>query len=355
MMDLKVIFSERFKSARLMKGFSLQDLADAIDNKLSRQALHRYEKGEVIPDSEKINLLSQALGVTSDFFFRSTKVELGDIEYRKLSKMPQKEASIIKEKNKEYLSRYLELEEILGLNNTFINHLEDFEIISNYEQVNQAANILREKWELGKGPIFNIVELLEDKNIKVIALKVNDDFDGLQTFVNGNIPVVAYNANKINKPDRIRFTLLHELAHLLLKFGDITDRQKETLCHQFAGAMLLHEETIKSELGNHRNKLSINELGNIKKQYGISMQAIIMRAKDCSIINEHYTKQFFFMIKQMNWKIEEPVEYNGIEESNRFQQLLFRALIEEQISMSKAASLNNQTLADFRKEHQMVF
>ncbi|GAB1416282.1 XRE family transcriptional regulator [Paludibacter sp.] len=353
-MEMKEIFSERFKSARLMKGFSLQDLADALDNRVSRQALHRYEKGEVIPDTEKINLLSKALNVNPDYFFRSTKVELGEVEFRKLSKMPQKEASIIKEITKEKLSRYLELEEILGLPNEFEDYLKDFGVITEYKQVNEAAELLREKWGLGYGPIFNIVELLEDKNIKVVDLRVNDDFDGLQTRVNGTIPVVAYNANKINKPDRIRFTLLHELAHLLLKFGDITERQKETLCHQFAGAMLLPEKTLRAELGDHRNKLSINELGNIKKQYGISMQAIVMRAKDCGIINEHYTKQFFFLIKQMNWKVDEPVEYNGAEESNRFEQLLFRALIEDQISMSKAASLKNQSLADFRKENQMA-
>ncbi|KAA3652402.1 MAG: ImmA/IrrE family metallo-endopeptidase [Bacteroidetes bacterium] len=352
---MKEVFAERFKSARLMKGFSLQDLADALENQLSRQALHRYEKGEVIPDAEKINLLSRALNVNPDYFFRSTKVELGEVEFRKLSKMPQKEATVIKEITKEKLSRYLELEEILGLPNEFEDYLKDFEIVTEYEQVNRAAELLREKWSLGSGPIFNIVELLEDKNIKVVDLRVNDDFDGLQTRVNGTIPVVAYNANKINKPDRIRFTLLHELAHLLLKFGNITERQKETLCHQFAGAMLLPEKTLKAELGEHRNKLSINELGNIKKQYGISMQAVVMRAKDCGIINEHYTKQFFFIIRQMNWKVDEPVEYNGAEESNRFEQLLFRALVEDQISMSKAASLNNQTLADFRKEHQMAF
>lgn len=354
-MDMKEIFSERFKSARLMKGFSLQDLADALDKKVSRQALHRYEKGEVIPDTEKINLLSKVLNVNPDYFFRTTKVELGEVEFRKLSKMPQKEASVIKEKTKEYLSRYLELEEILGLPNQFENHLKDFEVVTKYEQVNRVAELLREKWGLGKSPIFNIVELLEDKYIKVIKLDVDEDFDGLQTFVNRTIPVVAYNLKKADKPDRIRFTLLHELAHLLLKFGKITERQKETLCHQFAGAMLVPEETLKSELGNYRNKLSINELGNIKKQYGISMQAIVMRAKDCGIINEHYTKQFFFMIKQMNWRIDEPVEYQGVEESNRFEQLLFRALIEDQISMSKAASLNNQTLADFRKKHQLAF
>ena len=352
---MKEIFAERFKSARLMKGFSLQDLADALDNQLSRQALHRYEKGEVIPDSEKINLLSKALEVNPDYFFRSTKVELGEVAFRKLSKMPQKEAAVIKEITKEKLSRYLELEEILGLPNEFEDYLKDFEIVTEYEQVNRAAELLREKWSLGSGPIFNIVELLEDKNIKVVDLRVNDDFDGLQTRVNGTIPVVAYNANKINKPDRIRFTLLHELAHLLLKFGNITERQKETLCHQFAGAMLLPEKTLKAELGEHRNKLSINELGNIKKQYGISMQAVVMRAKDCGIINDHYTKQFFFLIRQLNWKVDEPVEYHGVEESNRFEQLLFRALIEDQISMSKAASLSNQSLAEFKKEHQPMF
>ncbi|MDY9919653.1 MAG: ImmA/IrrE family metallo-endopeptidase [Proteiniphilum sp.] len=196
---------------------------------------------------------------------------------------------------------------------------------------------------------------MEDKNIKVLKLDVAKDFDGLQTFVNGKIPVVAYNERKANKPDRIRFTLLHELAHLLLTFGDITEKQKEILCHQFAGAMLLPDEAIIAELGAHRNKLSTLELGNIKKQYGISMQAIVMRAKSCGIINEHYTKQFFFFINQMNWKVDEPVEYRGVEESNRFRQLLFRALIEEQISMSKAASLTNQSLAEFKKEHQPMF
>src|SRR5690554_3611439 len=180
---MKKIFAERLKSARLMKGFSLQDLANALSNQLSRQALHRYEKGEVMPDNDKINLLSKALDVNPDFFFRSTKVVLGEVEFRKLSKMPQKEAALIKEITKEKLSRYLELEEILGLPNEFENYLEDFGIVTEYKQVNEAAKLLRDKWNLGNGPIFNIVELLEDKKIKVVDLRVNDDFDGLQTYV----------------------------------------------------------------------------------------------------------------------------------------------------------------------------
>ncbi|NLY24343.1 MAG: ImmA/IrrE family metallo-endopeptidase [Bacteroidales bacterium] len=354
-MKINAIFAERFKSARLMNGFSLQNLADALDNQVSRQALHKYEKGEVIPDAEKINRLSIALNVNPDFFFRTTKIEFSDIEFRKLDKLPKKDAAIIQEKAKEYLSRYLELEEIIGLENKFEHPLEDYPVVTSYEQVNSAAEIIRKKWSLGKGPIYNIVELLEEKNIKIVKLDVSVTFDGLQAFANDNIPVVAYNVRMANKPDRIRFTLLHELAHLLLKFGDITNKQKETLCHQFSGAMLLPEEAIKAELGAHRNKISTFELANIKKQYGISMQAIVMRANECGIISDQYKNQFFFFMKQMNWRVDEPAEYQGAEESNRFEQLLFRALIEDQISMSKAASLLNRSLAEFKKEYQPIF
>jgi predicted HTH domain antitoxin len=84
------------------------------------------------------------------------------------------------------------------------------------------------------------------------------------------------------------------------------------------------------------------------------MQAVVMRAKACNIITDNYTRQFFFMMNQMNWKVDEPVQYEGKEESNRFDQLIYRALAEEQISMSKAASLKNQKLAEFRNEILMV-
>lgn len=57
----------------------------------------------------------------------------------------------------------------------------------------------------------------------------------------------------------------------------------------------------------------------------------------------------------MNWRVDEPIEYQGTEESNRFEQLLFRALIEDQITMPKAASLSNKSLADFKKDHQPLF
>lgn len=359
MSSTKNLFATRFKSARLLNGFSLQDLADELNiqgRSLTKQSLHRYEKGEVIPDSEITGWLSDALNVRPDFFTRTTHIEIGEVEYRKLKSLASKEDDRIIEQTREYLGRYLELEEILALPLIFKNPLQDFRVVREYKDVNDAAIQLRKKWNLGDDPIYNIVELLEDKHIKVVPLDAGMGFDGLQTTVNKTIPVVAYNSRKIVKPDRIRFTLLHELAHLLLNFDDeLTDKQKETLCHQFAGAMLLPEKAILQELGNHRTRLYMQELGHIKTQYGISMQAIVMRAKVCGIINEHYAKQFFFIMSNNGWKVDEPVDYTGEEKSNRFDQLLLRALAEEQISMSKAAALKNLKLADFKKDFLMAF
>lgn len=344
------LFSERFKAARILNGFSLQDLANALENKISRQALHKYEKGEVIPDSEMIHQLSKVFHVQPDFFFRNTKVELGNLEFRKQAKLPVKEQCRIVESAKDILSRYLELEEILGIETVFDNPLKNFPAISSFEDIENSALAVRESWNLGLDPVYNIVELLEDNHIKVISVNSEDSFDGMQTWLNQAVPVIVINKNNLKSADRLRFTVLHELGHLLLPLGNLPDKTKEKYCNQFAAAMLIPKSAIRSELGITRKKLFIQELGELKKQYGISIQALIYRSKDLNIISENYGRQLLSIIVQNDWKIIEPVEYTGLEESNRFMQLLFRALAEELISISKAAVLNNQSLIDFRKQ-----
>jgi len=141
-----------------------------------------------------------------------------------------------------------------------------------------------------------------------------------------------------------------ELGHLLLPLNGLTNSVKEIYCHQFAAAMLLPAEIAFREIGKSRTKIMIPELGALKKQYGISMQAIMMRAKDLGIISENYCRQFFFMIKQAEWRVVEPYSYIGEEKSSRFEQLVFRALAEGLISLSKAAALNNQSIAELRKK-----
>jgi Zn-dependent peptidase ImmA (M78 family)/DNA-binding XRE family transcriptional regulator len=350
------LFAERFKSARRLNGFSLQDLENKIDKKVSRQSLHKYEKGEVLPDSEMMAILCEAFNVKPDYFTREVKIEFGELEFRKLKKLPVKAQHQIIETSKDVLARYIELEDILGISHVFENPIKKKSIgkIDAWEDVEAAANAVREVWELGNDPIYNAIELLEDNGIKVIEIHSDDSFDGMQTWLNGSIPVIVINKSHIKSDDRLRFTLLHELGHTLMELEGLQDNSKEKYCHQFAASMLLSKKAAHKELGEKRTKLSIKELGEIKKQYGISMQAIVYRAKDLGIITDTYARQFMFLMSHNGWRVNEPIQYKGEESSNRFHQLLHRALAEEMISMSKAAVLNNQSLIDFRKELMIV-
>ena len=150
--------------------------------------------------------------------------------------------------------------------------------------------------------------------------------------------------------ERKRLTALHELGHLILNLEDgITDREKERLCFQFAGAMLLPKPTLIAEIGESRSHFSVPELVAIKEAYGVSIQAIMARAKDLEIINE------FQFISFRKWISRNRAEvglgnFRGLEQAFRFKQLIYRAAAEEVISLSKAANLSNQKLAEFRKE-----
>ena len=256
---------------------------------------------------------------------------------------------------KDELGRYLELEQILGIETKFENPIQNITIRSQAD-IELAAETLRGEWGLGTGALSNVIELLEDHHVKVLGIDSTEEFDGFCTWVNGkNIPLIVLNKAKLSEvPDRKRFTALHELAHLLLDVNHLPEKEKEKFCHAFATAMLIPGDTLKKELGGNRSKLSFQELAAIKQQYGISMQAIVYRAKDLQLISENYLRQFYIVFNQLGYLQQEPVDYIGEEQSNRFSQLLFRALAEEFISISKAASLKNQKLAEFRKENMVI-
>lgn len=207
---------------------------------------------------------------------------------------------------------------------------------------------------MGRDAISNVIELLEYNQVKVLELESTEEFDGFSTWVNGmNIPlIVLISAKRKDKLGRKRFTALHELAHLLLNVNHLPEKEK--FCHAFATAILIPKETLIKELGGKRSKLSFHELSAMKQQYGISMQTLVYRAKDLQLISENYLKQFYMVFNQLGYRVSEPVANEGVEHSNRFSQLLFRALAENFISISKAASLKNQILAEFRKENLVI-
>mgnify|MGYP001547432166 CR=1 FL=1 len=341
-------FPERLKAARKMKGFSLQDLAGAVENKWNKQYLNRLETGEAKPDSEMLITLSKALEVTNDYFFRESTVSLEDIRFRKLKKLPVKEQEKVIHQTVEYLERYLELENLLGIENVLPFEAKGRKV-KNAAEVEEAALQLRDAWGVGIDSIFNVIEMLEEHHIKVLPVEVDPAFSGMSTIIKNQIPVVVFNDSEEIPVVRKRFTALHELAHLYLDLSNFEEKESEKLCDIFAGAMLLPAEKLKQYFGQKRTQVIMKELYMIAADYGISLAAIMYRAMHLGIISPSYHK--FFMINYNRYKTKEKEfkVYSGEEKSDRFLQLLIKGVAEEVISTTKAAALNNQKLGEFRE------
>jgi Zn-dependent peptidase ImmA (M78 family)/DNA-binding XRE family transcriptional regulator len=345
------IFGNRLKLARKMAGMSLQDLSNALGSAVTKQSLSKYEAGAMKPSSNLLLTISKILNVKPDYLLRRDQVHLGEISFRKKADLSKKDEEAVIEKARDYVERYLEIENILGQTETFENPLKHDQIASK-EQVEKAAYKLRKEWDLGSNPIANLVEMLELKGIKVLLLDNIDQLDGFAAYTSGGVPIVVINSQE--KPiERIRFTVIHELAHLLLDFSKeikTDSRQVEKLCHYFSSCFLIPSPMLIKLIGGlHRTYISIKELIDIKEYYGISIRAILHRLIELAVITENYYQRWMVYLSKTYGGKGEPGLYKGEEKLKLFEQLVNRALSEGAISISKAATLCNTNINDLRR------
>jgi Zn-dependent peptidase ImmA (M78 family)/DNA-binding XRE family transcriptional regulator len=335
---------ERIKIARRAAGLSQRALAEAVG--VSAMAISKYERELDIPSSDVLLRLAQALNVKTEYFLRPVAVTITAPSYRRRTSLPRKQEYAIMGQIQEWLERYLDAE-------SFFNGPPDFDLpadlsrrVASLSEVEQVVLNLRRAWHLGWDPIENLVEVLEDRGIKVGQVDGHEDFDALTFWADDNIPVIAV---KHDSPgDRQRFNLAHELGHLVLEPVEGVDAEKAA--YRFAGAFLVPEPVARFELGDHRQTLDLHELHLLKHKYGLSMQAWIYRAKDLGILSESAATRLFRQFRQEGWHRQEPGDPIPPEEPGRLKRLVIRALAEDMISQSRAAELLGMPLAQFWQE-----
>ncbi len=351
--DIKTLFGKRLRQARQMAGFSLRELSDKIGAAVSHNALAKYERGEMMPDGTLLIALSRALKQADAFFFQPMESPISDIQFRaKQDKVSEKELKSIRFKAQNHFERYLEIERLLGISSKFSNPLGRMKF-SKAEDAEEGAMKVREAWGLGTKPLGNLVQMLETYGIKVYEVEGHPDFDGFSGWI-GDCPVVVV-AKHLNKNLlRKRHTLLHELAHLLVKdrIADGLNEEKKVV-GRFAAAFTIPRDEFVRAFGGHRKGLSLEELIEMKAAWGISITSIIMRAKELELI-PYAIYQRFWVQWGNRWveKREEDgdMRYRGAEFSNRFHSLVHRAIAEGQITRSKATDLLEVSLDDLRAQ-----
>ncbi len=410
-------FGIRLRAARKRAGLSMEELAGRLGGVVTKQAIGKYETGRMMPVAEVLERLGAILGpdlgkeiglgvgygpelasawekgkagdVGEEDAERSGvrsdadrwRVDDGNrahvhmdvhaplplhcspqlpdsfrpenIRFRDGRKLSAKAGSTMRYRMADQLERCLKLESLLGEKATaFENPLGgNATPPSNAEEIETAAVEVRRRWDLGSGPVVNLLGCLEDKGIRVFETSGLERFDGLSGAL-GSVPFIV--VSKDFPADRRRFTAAHELGHVLCGFPD--REGAEALCHAFAGAFLLPRAALEKSFGGTvRRKITLGDLTEIKLTYGISIQAIMHRAKDLGLVGARQFRLFREMVRARGWHETEPVEFVGMERATRFMRLVRSAVASGIMGLEQAAEYCGLPAEKIREEIGEMF
>lgn len=325
------LFGERLQQARKASGLTLRALGAGVG--VSQTAIQKYERGVMFPSSDLLLKLCQVLRIPVDSLFRAAHVQLGPLKYRKQPSLSRKAEQKIVHQVRDQLERQLELEYCCPRPTAYRP------LPKQSGGPEEVAMAVREGWQLGVGPIGDLMGSIEGAGVRVIELANGEEgFDGL-FFWHGQEAVIAVSSG--SPGDRQRFTLAHELGHLFF--------DEEPLCNRFAGALLFSEEAVRLEFGEGRQKIELRELFLAKHKYGLSMAAVLYRLCESGVISDALLRQWQRRFAKEGWRLCEPGAQLPRERARRFEQKVFCALAEGYIGESKAAELMGVTMNALRE------
>ncbi|MCZ6701892.1 MAG: ImmA/IrrE family metallo-endopeptidase [Ignavibacteria bacterium] len=279
--------------ARESRGLSQSDLANKLD--VHQGTLSRIENGEAIAN-DLLNKMVSVLQYPREFFFEKAEMYPPGINYyRKHKTIPKKELDRIAA---QIDIQRIHIQKLLYSADIYRDY--DFEI-EEYESPEEAANKTREYWKIPNGPVEDLTSCIEGAGILIVSR----DFDTYKysavtkyteklqyiVFINSNIP-----------SDRFRFTLAHELGHIILHRISTPEAEKEA--NAFASALLMPEKDIKRYLFN----LNLQKLASLKAYWKVSMGAIIERAYALQTITDRQRRYLWTQMAKLGYKRREPPE-----------------------------------------------
>ena len=326
----------RLRQLRLARGLSLDELAARMGGIVTKQALSKYERGTSVPSPVVLNQLSAALGVKASHFWSEPTVDVTFVAYRRRSSLPKREREKVESlviRTLEERLRILSLISEAGRDRIPVKEWK----IRTIEEVEEAAASLRQRWDLGMDPIANLVGTLESHWVQVIEIEADARFDGLSAVASetkeGVVVAAAVVMRRGISGERQRFSLAHELGHIVLDLAQGVDEEKAA--HRFGAALLAPADPLRREVGSRRTLMHAEELILLKQRYGMSLQAMVRRLWELHILSDSHYKQWVIDLSRLGWRKEEPGELPP-EQPEWFRQQVLRLLTEKAIPRETA-------------------
>jgi len=288
--------------ARESRGLGQKELSELSG--ISQGKLSKMENGLMAISQEDIKILSSTLNYPEHFFQRNDRiygVGLSEYFHRKRQNVAQK---ILNKVYAKLEIRRMEISLLLkpvDLGRVNIPNIDPEEHNNNIETI---AQIVRASWHVPKGPIDNVVDLIEEAGAIIIPFDFEKaNIDGISVWHSDLPPLIFINYDR--PMDRIRFTLCHELGHLVLhRSPPIDNSDIESQADRFASEFLMPKNDISPMLRD----ISIQKLASLKPYWKTSMGAILKRSADLGKITERQSRYFWMQMNKLGYRTLEPAE-----------------------------------------------
>lgn len=304
--------ADRIRAARELLGLSQGELAVAAG--LSQALISQLENGNRTMTESALDAIAGGTGLPSKFFVREPDPLKSDsLRFRKYRSAPAK-ATVRARRT------FIELFDIAALLMDWSKQptpsFPTAELSHRDAQIEDLADAARAALDIPSGePVRHLTRALERAAIPVAPIVFADlsgdesaEFAAIGHFGLSACPqakgraAIGYFASS---GDRQRFTLAHELGHLVLHSDGTRDSgAAEKEADTFAGAFLLPREA-SNEL---TSSLTLRDFALLKATWGVSIQALVMRAAQLGVIDDSRRVSLFKQISARGWRHNEPVK-----------------------------------------------
>lgn len=290
--------AEMLTLARMSRSMTQGELAEQVETTQSR--VSKIEHGLLEPTDDLVNEFSRVLEYPPAFFFQHGYMQtLPSWFYRKRKQIPR---AILDRVHAEIAIRIRNIAKLLR--STDIQSprsVPQIDIDEFNGSVQDIARHVREHWEVPSGPIANLIELIEQAGTLVVPCDFGvTEIDAVGMRLQGLPPLMFVNTHA--PTDRLRFTMAHELAHLIMHALPNEDMERQA--DLFASEFLMPELDIRPQL----QRVDLTMLGVLKRIWRVSMQALLMRARQLQVITATKYRILWKQMSALGFRSREPGE-----------------------------------------------
>jgi len=303
----KPINNEIIRIARESRGITQGELAATLS--VTQGKISKMESGLLGVSDDMLDRLSNALNYPKDFFCFSDAIYghgismIGELYYRKRKNVPDK---IIDKISARINIRRMHLVRLLRAIEIKNNLFETFNIDEYNGNVEKVAHAVRATWLLPKGPIKNLTKTIEDAGGIVVEFDFETKtIDATSQWVPDLPPLFFINVNA--PADRLRFSLAHELGHIVMHKickPDLELMEKEA--NYFASEFLMPRADISRSLDD----INLTQIANLKPYWKVSMAALLHKAFDLKKITSRQYQYFWMQMGKAGYRTKEPPEFD---------------------------------------------